>query len=503
MLGIDVCAPGVRGVAGVARSVKGRVDKRHNGGVHARLEVTESLHCLALGDGIVGDHVAHDRRKHAECPGLDGEQVRQLCVVDVLVRRCMRGFVLSGFVWRRVVGVVVVVVVVVVGSVVRGMRVLVDREVTAATNVVITVVPDTKPDKSDEPGAKPTTESTTNTNPHTEPDAEPEPVDAEPVEVKATNTTKARAQQQPRQVRNRQTKHNTKTGVNTSAIKASVDNVNDTKANANKVGVNKANGKETNKTTSERRVNKVKDEEEEDEEEVEENEEVGDFDDDGLALGPFKESRTLNEVFPELAIQLRERGRRGVAHTNVEVFLTFENVHNKPKATYDLYREALAALNECVRNTKFCLAARSVVHYFHSPTQTGWFAWRSAPWVVVKQAAKTALQCELLKFMRAANKVLSNKNDDDYMSKVDTTNLEQLYHGTRVAIPTWGLSLSDISGTKVGTMLKKAGVPASDHHKVAAYVAPYDQYIVSSTNKQYLDMVANYVEGYVADLNDY
>ena len=409
-------------------------------------------------------------------------------------------------------------------------------------------MPDTKPDKSDEPGAKPTTESTTNTNPHTEPDAEPEPVDAEPVEVKATNTTKARAQQQPRQVRNRQTKHNTKTGVNTSAIKASVDtvndtkasvnkasvntandtkasgnkasvntgndtkasinkasvdNANDTKANANKVGVNKANGKETNKTTSERRVNKVKDEEEEDEEEVEENEEVGDFDDDGLALGPFKESRTLNEVFPELAIQLRERGRRGVAHTNVEVFLTFENVHNKPKATYDLYREALAALNECVRNTKFCLAARSVVHYFHSPTQTGWFAWRSAPWVVVKQAAKTALQCELLKFMRAANKVLSNKNDDDYMSKVDTTNLEQLYHGTRVAIPTWGLSLSDISGTKVGTMLKKAGVPASDHHKVAAYVAPYDQYIVSSTNKQYLDMVANYVEGYVADLNDY
>ena len=419
-------------------------------------------------------------------------------------------------------------------------------------------MPDTKPDKSDEPGANPTTESNTNTNPHTEPDAEPEPVDTEP--VAATNTTnannKARVQQQPRQVRNRQTKHNTKTGVNTSAItanqasaikasvdnvnntkanaikasvntandtkasvnkasvntandtkanaiKASVDNANDTKANANKVGVNKANGKETNKTTSERRVNKVKDEEEEDEEEVEENEEVGDFDDDGLALGPFKESRTLNEVFPELAIQLRERGRRGVADTNVEVFLTFENVHNKPEATYDLYREALAALNECVRNTKFCLAARSVVHYFHSPTQTGWFAWRSAPWVVVKQAAKTALQCELLKFMRAANKVLANKNDDDYMSKVDTTNLEQLYHGTRVSIPTWGLSLSGISGTKVGTMLTHAGVPASDHHKVVAYVAPYDQYIVSSTIKKYLDMVADYVEGYVADLNDY
>ena len=141
-----MCAPGVRGVAGDARSVKGRVDKRHNGGVHARLEVTESLHCLALGDGIVGDHVAHDRRKHAECPGLDGEQVRQLCVVDVLVRRCMRGFVLSGFVWRRVVGVVVVVVVVVVGSVVRGMRVLVDREVTAATTATTVhgVLPSTR-----------------------------------------------------------------------------------------------------------------------------------------------------------------------------------------------------------------------------------------------------------------------------------------------------------------------------------------------------------------------
>ena len=225
--------------------------------------------------------------------------------------------------------------------------------------------------------------------------------------------------------------------------------------------------------------------------EVDDEDKDEDEDEHNLELGPFEEDdRPLNELFPKLA------SASSLAHKKVEVFLVFKNKANKPLCSYHLFKEAQAALNDCKRRK--LPAAWSVVSFHDTRTQTGWFAWRFG--ATVEPANKRALRGELLKYMLAANKVLANKDDDDYYSNVDTTELEQLYHGTRVAIDTEG---AIFKGVNVRDILDEAGIADRDHSQVVAFLAPYGKYIVSSANPVMLKQVAVQVRNFIASYNVY
>jgi hypothetical protein len=215
-----------------------------------------------------------------------------------------------------------------------------------------------------------------------------------------------------------------------------------------------------------------------------------DEDYEGLELGPFKENRPLDEVFPELVATLN------LPHTNVEVFLVFTNkTTNKTSKsyTYSLYKEMCAALLECGSNG--FAAARRVATYFHTPTQTGWFAWKSGP-TKVTEADKRALKRELVKYMRAANKVLANMSRSDYLDTVDTTDLDKLYCNTRVAIDTEGVSFSDV---RPWDFIDDAGINKEDQKRIVVYVTPYNHFIVSSAIPALRNRVAAQVRRYIND----
>jgi hypothetical protein len=213
---------------------------------------------------------------------------------------------------------------------------------------------------------------------------------------------------------------------------------------------------------------------------------------DALPLGPFLEDRPLHSVFPNLAELLGKKHY----HTNVQVFLAFDNRdEDEPQCSFYLYKEALAALNECAHDMSS--TTKSVVTYFDTKTQKGWFAWKVGG-SGVRPALKAELVTKLMRFMRAANFVLRNKDEDDYRDTVDTSKLDKLYrHGTRVSIAHHSATFNKFSTVN---LLEEAGITKKeDQKKVVAWKAPYGCFIVSCSDSRLRKQMVKSVTNYIAD----